>query len=143
MKIKLKVKAPPARSAPLSATLTRPSHKNEGNARLERASALHIYPKLVESHESALFSVPEIQIEDFLLCCRYLYYCRNISIIDDILYDRYEAKQLRRNPDSMLAKVGSDVVTDYPDYVRALGLYFAFRHTQKKPPRKKLLIKRR
>ncbi len=128
---------------PQSAVKTPPAKKNANTAPLEPQNK-HLYPLLIESDGDHRFSCPTFEVEDFLLCCRYLYYCRHISLISDTLYDWYEKIFLKHNPESPLSKPGSDKEEDYEPHVRALGLYFSFKYTDpQKPVRKKLLIRRK
>jgi hypothetical protein len=69
------------------------------------------------------------------MCCRYLYYCRHVSLISDTLYDEYEKVFLKYEPNSQLSKPGSDKEEDYEPHVRALGLYFNFKLTKRKDVR--------
>jgi hypothetical protein len=66
---------------------------------------------------------------DVLLALRYLYYCQSISILSDSEYDVEEASFREQFPSkAKQLSVGSDKPRDYPEAIRALGLYFALKH---------------
>jgi hypothetical protein len=107
-----------------------PGNKNDSSAVLEQFRT-RLFPLLIESDGNQRFCCPTFEVEDFLMCCRYLYYCRHTSLISDSLYDQYEKIFLKLNPNSPLSKPGSDKEEDYEPHVRALGLYFSFKLTRK------------
>lgn len=67
---------------------------------------------------------------DLVLAYRYLYYVKGISILSDQAYDKLEAEEIEfgSNGDILNKAVGSDKEDDYPNHVRALALYLAFRY---------------
>lgn len=58
---------------------------------------------------------------DFLMACRFAYYCRAYPIIEDTDYDEREAEYCLLNGP---LPVGSSKPEDYTDAQRALALYF-------------------
>jgi hypothetical protein len=60
----------------------------------------------------------EGDLESQCILLRFLYYVYDISIIDDVSYDYLEKKALKTaDQDSILRKVGSGNINDYPDYI--------------------------
>lgn len=65
--------------------------------------------------------------EDILMALRNAYYVKNVSVVPDVLYDKWEKRELRHaSPASPLHKPGSDHNDDYSPRIRALAMYFCF-----------------
>src|ERR1051326_7139465 len=130
--MRIRLKRPKTALRPKSAVLTRPANKNEVQSLLERRKALQIYPKLIKTDQNGHFYCPTFEIEDFLLACRYAYYCKNIHVIPDRMYDEFEEMYLKLHKEKTpLHRPGSDNAEDYPPHVIALAIYFIFKHTKK------------
>lgn len=70
-----------------------------------------------------------LPLGDFLLACRYAYYCKAVSIIPDVEYDALEAQWYASNePLHALHLPGSDIPSSYSPHIRALALYYMTRH---------------
>lgn len=54
----------------------------------------------------------------FVLACRYLYYCKNISYLSDSEYDSLEIYAKTQGGGDILNGVSSDLEEDYPDEVK-------------------------
>lgn len=73
--------------------------------------------------------------EDMVLANRYLYYVEKTPVLSDQSYDALEkeVREFCKCPlDSDVFKPGSDKREDYPDHIRALGLYLIFKYAKKK-----------
>lgn len=70
---------------------------------------------------------------DLVLAYRYLHYCKGISIVSDFDYDALEKEEIEfgQNGQILKEKVGSDNPEDYPNHVRALGMYLAFKYAER------------
>ena len=63
--------------------------------------------------------------KDFIMACRYAYYCLHRHIVDDVHFDRLEAEYKAAHGKGALP-VGSDQKEDYTEAQRALAMYFIF-----------------
>lgn len=73
--------------------------------------------------------------EDALLAHRYLYYVTKTPILDDSVYDQFEAEALEYGnipKDSLVRKPGSDRKEDYPDHVQAFALYLGLKYMKRR-----------
>src|SRR5437868_494576 len=87
---------------------------------------------------------PFLSDEDILLGLRYAYYVNHISAIPDMVYDKWEKRCLGEvSQNSLLRKPGSDNKNDYPDRIRALGMYFTFLTVKKEGDASCLVLKRK
>ena len=70
---------------------------------------------------------------DLVLAYRYLHYCKGISMVSDYDYDALEKEEMEfgKNGKVLLEKVGSDNPDDYPNHIRALGMYLAFKYAER------------
>lgn len=99
-------------------------------ARQQQQALLDFGPK--ESEPVRPYSEWDIG-EELALAHRYLYYVRNTPVVSDEDYDTIEKEVLEfggvpRN--SLLRKPGSDNAKDYPEHIRALGMYLIFKYAK-------------
>ncbi len=70
---------------------------------------------------------------DLVLAHRYLYYCKNISLLSDQAYDSMEKEEAEFGAHGKILQTpGSDNPADYQPHIRALALYLAFKYTSRK-----------
>ena len=65
-------------------------------------------------------SLSQGHMEDLLLWYRYNYYCLKKSVVSDADYDAFERAMVKRWSVSIASEVGSDIMVDYPSYIREM-----------------------
>jgi len=67
---------------------------------------------------------------DLVMAYRFLYYVHGVSVLSDFNYDALEKEEIEFGAGGHILKekVGSDRKEDYPNHIRSLALYLAFKY---------------